>query len=176
VIQLTFQLALGVSIPIRDLMNLEPPPNLLADCQRILFQSLLGIWWIWNCFFLRRGFDDLKFQSLLGIWWIWNPWLVAEGFPHLALFQSLLGIWWIWNISLLASPGSCTVSIPIRDLMNLELVCQSLGINVGNVSIPIRDLMNLELRFAMRYFNKRLFQSLLGIWWIWNLNNISFRT
>jgi len=37
------------------------------------------------------------------------------------------------------------VSIPIRDLMNLELVETAQAIAQAVVSIPIRDLMNLEL-------------------------------
>jgi len=36
------------------------------------------------------------------------------------------------------------VSIPIRDLMNLNRLIYPLTINRGIVSIPIRDLMNLN--------------------------------
>jgi len=55
------------------------------------------------------------------------------------------------------------VSIPIRDLMNLNPLHDEPGLIWFQVSIPIRDLMNLNLTsvpFALPTF---LFQSLLGI-------------
>jgi len=108
-----------VSIPNRDLMNLERS-HLSSIPYRIPFQSLLGIWRIWN-FICQVLFVPLfKFQSLLGIWWIWNRSCLPK--LHAAYpFQSLLGIWWIWNILIRGAIAIHTqVSIPIRDLMNLE--------------------------------------------------------
>jgi len=58
----------------------------------------------------------------------------------------------------------CTVSIPIRDLMNLN---QYPGYPAHHlyhlVSIPIRDLMNLNRKILGILSQKPVFQSLLGI-------------
>jgi len=57
-----------------------------------------------------------------------------------------------------------SVSIPIRDLMNLNRFrAIATSHYLLNVSIPIRDLMNLNLSPRLAYFLAILFQSLLGI-------------
>jgi len=57
------------------------------------------------------------------------------------------------------------VSIPIRDLMNLNPLCSPAGLAyMPRVSIPIRDLMNLNhLIFPLPCDPCHAFQSLLGI-------------
>jgi len=45
------------------------------------------------------------------------------------------------------------VSIPIRDLMNLNLESGSSGKNMSPVSIPIRDLMNLNRVDSSHLYN-----------------------
>jgi len=56
------------------------------------------------------------------------------------------------------------VSIPIRDLMNLNLTNFMTILSRSLVSIPIRDLMNLNLCLIQLIRVYRLsFQSLLGI-------------
>jgi len=58
---------------------------------------------------------------------------------------------------------SSIVSIPIRDLMNLNHT-ETLGMRgFKEVSIPIRDLMNLNLLLFFMLIFYAAFQSLLGI-------------
>jgi len=56
------------------------------------------------------------------------------------------------------------VSIPIRDLMNLNLLTrQNHPVSNIKVSIPIRDLMNLNPKASAARAKSLGFQSLLGI-------------
>ena len=66
-----------------------------------------------------------------------------------------------WGVAL---NGCSWLSIPKRDLMNLELLLDGLISPFPELSIPKRDLMNLERSNSEKFVRRRnSFQSLKGI-------------